>query len=508
MAYVLTFCLTLAAGLLLLVFFRSHSKLEEGAKETARQEGGRGALHPQEERATEIAETLAIEKANDAAVPVLRAGTLLPAAYAESFRTVDDGQRAIQLRLLLGGSKRASECRTLLRLTVPLVHPGPPGKPNVKLVLDVGEDGTLAILADEKGVSRPVGPADLRIPVKASDRKRTRWWPLLRFQPLAAGAASAFYFGYVLYSDIDQSGLTGWIASLSMRLFHASWDIPNVLLGWALYFPGAGLLRRVLFFTMPGLAAASLARKPVPPARRSPVTPAHAPRTSSLEGRRKSPLLIVAVGIAMFVGTFGGLVGAVALASWSMAEERRAFAPELNLNTFSGTPPTSPRLNLEGWLHEQLAARYESAWGPDKPRLGATYRRDHAFIPVTSTHWKPGEPVSVLLETTGAEERDDTWLLGRSIHWKPGGDPGSVVGQRTSDAAFAPNGTTLNVRLRKNDLPYFVKDAYERAEMRFTNPYWVADTDDDVRPFALALVGWFLVTVFGLTFLVQRLRAP
>ncbi len=448
-----------------------------------------------DEHATELDETLAIEKGNDVASPVLRAGTLLPTSYSETFSTVDDGQRAVQLRLLVGASKKASECRTLLNLNVPLEHLGPRGKPKVKLVLSVGEDGSLAVHAHEQGARRPVETTPLRVAVKLSDKRRPRLWTVLRHRGLVASIKYA-YFAYVVYSDIDQSGLTGWIASLSMRLFHASWDIPNVLLGWALYFPGVWLFRRGLRVAMPGVVFFP-AGKPILPPRPSPP---------------KLPLpawIGIGTGVTMLVGFVGGLAGAIAFGAWTIDEQRRAVPFALNLDNFSGTPPGSPRVELEGWFHEQLTARYEAAFAPTRVTgfftSGGIDGADHAYTPVTSAHWKPGEPVSFLLEDNAEAPVAARLLLGRSIHWKPGQDPASLTRQRNGDGASPPLATTRNVRLRANDLPFFVKDSYERTGIRFTDPYWVAYTDSDERPFALALVGAMLVVLVGLPFLATRL---
>jgi hypothetical protein len=77
--------------------------------------------------------------------------------------------------------------------------------------------------------------------------------------------------------------------------------------------------------------------------------------------------------------------------------------------------------------------------------------------------------------------------------------------QRTGDAVSSPLATTRNVRLRADALPFFVKDAYERAGIRFTDPYWVAYMDPDGRPFAVVLVGTMLIVLIGLPFLATRL---
>jgi hypothetical protein len=502
-ASLLTFCLTLAAGLVLLALFRSGQARE--AERRARDPGLSGG------RGTEIAETLAIEKANDVAFPVFPAGTLLPHVYVDTFGTVEQGtvqggQKALHLRLLTGASRKASECRELYNVNIPLKPSDLPVNPRVRVFLRVDESGALGLHAQERGVTRPVFTEALRVRVKASSRRRPATWPLLPIRRLRFLAPFA-YGGYVLWSDIDESGLLGWMGSLSMRWFHASYDVPNVLLALALYVPVARCLSAALAFTMPGLAAALAYDSAVNVRRSSPPVPARAPGGSFVQERPSSPMRVGASVIFFFVWlvvTFGALAGAIAFVSWNIAEQRRAAAPLLSLDAFSGTVPASPRVTLEGWLRPRLAARYQS-FSRYPGRRGFSYRREGAFTPVTSANWKPGDSVSVLLETS-TEKPDDGFGFGRAIHWKPGGDPSVGAGGRTDDRA-APDKTRLNVRLRANDLPYFVKEAYLRSGMRLTDPYWVADTDSDARPFALALLGAVLLSVLlGTAGVMQRKR--
>lgn len=200
--------------------------------------------------------------------------------------------------------------------------------------------------------------------------------------------------------------------------------------------------------------------------------------------------------------------GAIAFRSWTIDERGRVVAPPFKLDSFSRTPPPSSRVELEGWFHERLTARYETAFAPSRVTVsssGGITGEDHAYTPVTSIHWKPGEPLSVLLEHSEEAPVNDRLLLGRSIHWKLGEDPASLMRQTTAEATSPPLTTTRNVRLRANDLPFFVKDAYERSGIRFTDPYWVAYTDEDERPFVFVLLGGLLVVFLGPIFLAMRL---
>lgn len=270
------------------------------------------------------------------------------------------------------------------------------------------------------------------------------------------------YAAYLVYGAGTHRGLMGWIEDLSMRLFHWSRMGLNLLLAMfagivvcSLALATLYQLKRALF----GVRTSGAPRGALPP---KPTRPVH---SSALQGARG---LIVGTVVAVVA-----LAGTIALAMWAHAVEVDpvAPAPALDLDSFSRTPPASSRVALGGWFHDRLTVSYE------EKTSGRT--EIHDFTPVTSTRWKPGEPVSVILETTG-----------RLAPVRPG--------------------TTLNVRLRPNDLPAFVKNEYERSGMRLTDPYWVADRSADQRLLQFILGLGLLVVVLALSLgLVQwRRRRP
>jgi hypothetical protein len=293
------------------------------------------------------------------------------------------------------------------------------------------------------------------------------------------------YFSYVVYGDIDQSGLPGWISALSMGLLHASWDIPNVLVGCALYFPVAGLMRRALRFH----------RTPPSPARAAKPDASHPTATPVI--RNRSPAarraLAVVILVAALLGAVAPFAAAVVYSARALAQRRLAQASPLDLDNFSGVPPSSPRVSLSGRLQLPLTARFEAVWAPARVTArsaGGTRRRETALTPMTSESWRPGQPVSVVFEDVGSDEVVlDSWLIGRALRWIPHADPASLGGGMTEQPTPGRSKATLNVRLRANALPLFVKDGYERAGLHFADPYWVADGGDDARPFLFSLLG-------------------
>lgn len=449
--------------------------------------------------ASEMAATLAIERPNDVAFPLLREGTPLPAEYTEM--SLVDARRAFQLRLLIGASQTASACRTLLELSLPLEHSGPPGKVLVKLTLDVKENGRLFVHAEALGATRTLQEQVLDVPVRPwdgtrqpdpSDGTRQRRLRLWRRLPLLVLLA---YLGYVVVSDVDESGLGGWVESLSMRRFGVSYDLLNILFLLAVYFLCKPLVVRGLSAALPGLAA--LLAKIPPPSRRP-------PKVKRQVDVGPGGCLVIAGAWGLFILLSGGaLLGALALGFSAYGAREPTVPAVLGLETVSGSVPAS-RVLLHGWFHEQLAARYTSAFSWPRRTGGgrdSLLQTDYSFTPVTPLHWKLGEPVSILLMDSHQKEASNQTMLGRSVHWKPGGDPSSAV--PLSAVALAPAERTISARLLKNDLPSFVEDAYERAGLHLTHPYWVADTGDD--PTLGLLVGTVcLIFIVGMLFVVVR----
>ncbi|MGO9831594.1 MAG: hypothetical protein ACLPJH_15755 [Myxococcaceae bacterium] len=451
--------------------------------------------------ASEMAETLAIEAPNDVASPVLREGTPLPTEYTRMFWV--DAQRAFRLRLLVGASQMASAYRTLLELSVPLEHSASSGKVLVKLTLDVKENGKLLVHTEELGAKRPLQEKVLEVPVRPwdgtrqpdpSDGARQRRLRLWRRLPLLVLIT---YFVYVVVSDVDEVGLGGWIESLSMRWFGVSYDLLNILFLLAVYFLCKVLLVRGLSAASPGLAA--LLVKIPPPARRRPKV------KRQVDVGPGGCLVLAGVWGAFILLSGAALLGALALGFLAYGAREPAPPSALDLETFSGSVPAS-RVHLHGWFHEQLATRYTSSvsW-PHRTGGGrdSLLRTDYSFTPVTPQHWKPGEPVSFLLKDSHQKDLFNQTMLGRSVHWKPGGDPSSAVDLGTGAVALPPAERTISARLLKNDLPSFIEDAYERAGVHLTHPYWVVDTGDD--PTLGVLVGIVcLIFIVGMLFVVMR----
>lgn len=299
--------------------------------------------------------------------------------------------------------------------------------------------------------------------------------------------ALAVYAGYLVQGEYKHSGLMGWLEAVSLRRFGEAWSLLDGLVAFVLFGLCVLILKRALRVPRLDLAVP----KEVSPPR---VGSAPHPKTASpLDGL---PGLLLGIAIAA-VGIPTFLVVQHANAETSI----KVPPSPLDLDSFAGNPPASARVALDGWFQTRLIARYvdEEYWPGKNTRVSERYT--HTFVPVTSSAWKPGEPVSFILETVGHREpRDEEFLVGGSVQWSPGEDPAAVM-KKMNDvrAPAAVTRRTVDVRLRADDLPYFVKDAYERAGMRFSDKYWVAETGESEGLFLLGALGSFVGLVSGIT---------
>jgi molecular chaperone DnaK len=89
--------------------------------------------------------------------PILPRNSPLPASKSELFRTVHDGQAAVDIEVYQGESDDVRENHRVGRFTVEGLSPGPAGQP-ILVQLDLTLDGTLRVSAREKmtGLSKQI----------------------------------------------------------------------------------------------------------------------------------------------------------------------------------------------------------------------------------------------------------------------------------------------------------------------------------------------------------------
>ena len=115
-----------------------------------------------------LAEAISIEIVGDEAAPILPYGTRLPASYSDVFSTSTDGQETVHVHLVVGNSRKASACRSMLSLTFPIEERGPRGVPRVNVTVRVDATGRLGVLAHEQGTDNRFERDDLLVAVAAT----------------------------------------------------------------------------------------------------------------------------------------------------------------------------------------------------------------------------------------------------------------------------------------------------------------------------------------------------
>jgi hypothetical protein len=285
----------------------------------------------------------------------------------------------------------------------------------------------------------------------AAPQKSSGWAQMALLAPILG------WMCWVLYGAYTHQGVIGWIESVSLRLFGSSSSRIAILLamlaGVVVVIPVAVLLSKL------GVISRATVEAVARPVRASPPISATALSPEGLRRRGRSRLLLGLVIAAAGVG-LGILLGSQTYASPVDA----AAAPLLDLDAFSGEIPAGERVNLRGSFQARMTYGYE-----EKARTGS--RTAHRFTPVTSRSWQRGDPLLFVLERSG-----------ESIQPLPG------------------EVATMNVRLRRNALPTFVRAEYERVGFSFASRYWVADPSPDETLFFASLTVSFLLVLGGLAF--------
>ncbi len=91
--------------------------------------------------------TLAVELSDGRCTPLLRRYRTLPASVSASFTTVADDQAEAEIHLVQGDAGRASDNRSLCRLTLTGLPGGPHGSVPITVALQVDEDGVVTVTA-------------------------------------------------------------------------------------------------------------------------------------------------------------------------------------------------------------------------------------------------------------------------------------------------------------------------------------------------------------------------
>jgi molecular chaperone DnaK len=118
-----------------------------------------------EVRGPRLLEAISIETIGDEATPIIAYGARVPTSYTDIFSTAVDRQETIQVHLLLGNARKASECRTLANLVLPIEARASRGVPRVQLTVTVDATGCLTLRMEEIGTANAFERRDLLVPV-------------------------------------------------------------------------------------------------------------------------------------------------------------------------------------------------------------------------------------------------------------------------------------------------------------------------------------------------------
>ncbi|MBK8783366.1 MAG: Hsp70 family protein [Anaerolineales bacterium] len=86
--------------------------------------------------------------------PILYKGDSLPARYSEVFSTAEDNQDKVEVELLLGENKKASDNNSLGKFSFDGFPPARKGIPQIELLFIVGMDLMLDVTAIDKAMNR------------------------------------------------------------------------------------------------------------------------------------------------------------------------------------------------------------------------------------------------------------------------------------------------------------------------------------------------------------------
>ena len=94
-----------------------------------------------------LQETLYLEVSPERGYPILPAGRVVPATWAQTFTTFAENQRSIDLHLLRGNSERIAECTTLGKWRIGGIPPSAQGEHRIRVEVRAGADGGIGLRA-------------------------------------------------------------------------------------------------------------------------------------------------------------------------------------------------------------------------------------------------------------------------------------------------------------------------------------------------------------------------
>ncbi|WP_142414544.1 molecular chaperone DnaK [Hathewaya massiliensis] len=98
--------------------------------------------------------TLGIETLGGVATPLIERNTTIPAKKSQIFSTAADGQTSVEIHVVQGERKMATDNKTLGRFTLSGIAPAPRGIPQIEVTFDIDANGIVNVSAKDKGTGK------------------------------------------------------------------------------------------------------------------------------------------------------------------------------------------------------------------------------------------------------------------------------------------------------------------------------------------------------------------
>jgi molecular chaperone DnaK len=98
--------------------------------------------------------TLGIETLGSVATPLIERNTTIPAKKSQTFSTAADGQTSVEIHVVQGERKMATDNKTLGRFTLSGIAPAPRGIPQIEVTFDIDANGIVNVSAKDKGTGK------------------------------------------------------------------------------------------------------------------------------------------------------------------------------------------------------------------------------------------------------------------------------------------------------------------------------------------------------------------
>jgi molecular chaperone DnaK len=98
--------------------------------------------------------TLGLETLGGVMTPLINRNTTIPTAKTETFTTAADNQNSVEIHVLQGERRMASDSKSIGRFILDGILPAPRGVPQVEVTFDISADGILSVSAKDKGTNK------------------------------------------------------------------------------------------------------------------------------------------------------------------------------------------------------------------------------------------------------------------------------------------------------------------------------------------------------------------